>query len=68
MRAKGRHHLVRPSAMNPSFDQHLVIYPLSFAAFRACEITEQAAQYSELHLCSRILVPRPSACMRPCCA
>jgi hypothetical protein len=46
--------------MNPSFDQHLVIYPLSFA-FRPCEITEQAAQYSELHLCSCILVPHPSA-------
>jgi len=61
VKAKGRYHLVSESATIPSLDQHLVIYPLSFATFRPCEITEQAVQYSELHLCSRILVPRPSA-------
>lgn len=61
MKAKGRHHLISQSATIPGLDQHLVIYPLSFAAFRPCEITEQAAQYSKVHLCSRILVPQPSA-------
>jgi len=61
MKAKGRHHLVGQSATIPSLKQHLVIYPLSFAAFRPCEIMEQPAQYSKLHLCARILVPRPSA-------
>ena len=45
----------------PALDQHLVLYPLSFATFRPCEILEQSAQYSNLRRCSRILVPRPSA-------
>jgi hypothetical protein len=60
MRAKGRHYRIKQSA-NPTLEHHLVIYPLSFAAFRPCEISEQPAQYSNLHRCSRIRVPRPSA-------
>lgn len=57
MEAKGRSHLIRRSA----FNHRLVVYPLSFAAFRSCEISEQPVQYSKLHRCSHILVPRPSA-------
>ena len=59
MRAKG-HSFYIPSHI-PFINQHLVIYPLSFAEFRSCEISEQQAQYSKLHCCTRILVPRPSA-------
>lgn len=40
---------------------YLVLYPLSFAVFRPCEISEKPVQYSKLHLRSQILVPRPSA-------
>lgn len=45
----------------PVLDQHLVLYPLSFSAFRPCELLEQPVQYSNLRRCERILVPRPSA-------
>jgi len=61
MRAKGHFYRIKQSATMPVLDQHLVLYPLSFAAFRPCEISEQPAQYSNLRRCSRILVPRPSA-------
>jgi len=61
MRAKGRFYRIKQLATMPALNQHLVLYPLSFAAFRPCEILEQPAQYSNLRLCSRILVPRPSA-------
>jgi len=61
MRAKGHFYRIKQSAMMPALDQHLVLYPLSFAASRPCEILEQPAQYSNLRCCSRILVPRPSA-------
>lgn len=61
MRAKGHFYRLKQSATTPVLDQHLVLYPLSFAAFRPCEISEQPAQYSNLRRCSRILVPRPSA-------
>ncbi|KAH9959319.1 hypothetical protein BC827DRAFT_1214348 [Russula dissimulans] len=63
MSTKGRFFYI-PSAI-PSgiivIERHLVIYPLSFAEFRSCEISEQWVQYSQLHRCTRILVPRPSA-------
>ena len=61
MRARGHFYCIKQSAMMATLDQHLVLYPLSFAAFRPCEILEQPAQYLNLRLCSRILVPRPSA-------
>ena len=38
-----------------TLDQHLILYPLSFATFHPCEILEQPTQYSNLCLCSRIL-------------
>ena len=57
MEAKGRSHLLRKL----TFDYCLVVYPLSFAAFRHYELSEQPVQYSRLHRCSHILVPRPSA-------
>lgn len=60
MQAKGRSHFIRQSKIT-AFDHHLVVYPLSFAAFRSCELSEQPARYSELHRCSHILVPRPAA-------
>ena len=43
-----------------TLDQHLVLYPLSFATFPPCEILEQPTQYSNLRLCSRILMLCPS--------
>lgn len=57
MEAKGRSHLLR----RLTFDYHLVVYPLSFAAFRHYELSEQPVKYSKLRRCSHILVPRPSA-------
>src|SRR5260221_1017628 len=47
MRAKGHFYRLKQSATTPVLDQHLVLYPLSFAAFRPCEILEQPAQYSK---------------------
>ena len=61
MRAKGHFYRIKQSATTSVPDQHLVFYPLSFAAFRPCEVFEQPVQYSNLRRCSRILVPRPSA-------
>jgi len=59
MSAKGRFFRIPPPIT--ATERHLVIYPLSFAELRSCEISEQQAQYSKLHCCTRILVPRPSA-------
>jgi len=58
MEAKGRSHLLRKLL---TFDHCLVVYPISFAAFRHYELSEQPVQYSRLHRCSHIFVPRPSA-------
>ena len=60
MHAKGHfHHMKLPDEY--VFEYCLVVYPLSFSGFRPCEISEQSVQYSKLHRCSPILVPRPSA-------
>jgi hypothetical protein len=60
IQANGRSHFIRQSVITP-LEHRLVVYPLSFAGVRSCEISEQPAQYSKLHRCSHILVPRPSA-------
>jgi hypothetical protein len=61
MQANGRSHCIGQSKIISALEYCLVVYPLSFAAFHSCEISEQPVQYSKLHRCSHILVPRPSA-------
>jgi hypothetical protein len=60
MQAKGQFYCLKQSAI-AVLDQHIVLYPLSFAALCPSELSEEPAQYSEQHRCSHILVPRPSA-------